>query len=282
MNLSPFSGEQIVQVTNPDRFARPVLRSPVLHTPVWMIACAQLLRLLGRIRAPDRPASRRQPHRGGPGRVLARARLAWPGHHRRPHHHDRCDVAGQVARVVGPARCRADAGTVAPLALPPPVACGHDHRRLAVQYQGRLLLPVLGPVTSTGYTDQLHVRLVSGQSPDDFAAPGRQPRARVRRAVVPHPYRISLARWRWSWSAATPSPRSSRPCPSPPTLTWRRYRSGARKTAQTWDDPAARHPCAARRVDRGGEGVAAVGRSSAACSPPFRKAPCGSSARIRS
>ena len=42
MNLSPFSGEQIVQVTNPDPFAKPVLRSPVLHTPVWMIACAQL------------------------------------------------------------------------------------------------------------------------------------------------------------------------------------------------------------------------------------------------
>ena len=41
--------------------------------------------------------------------------------------------------------------------------------RLAVQYRGRLLLPVLGPVTSTGYTDRLHVRLVSGQSPDDFA-----------------------------------------------------------------------------------------------------------------
>ena len=49
MNLSPFSGEQIVQVTNPDPFAKPVLRSPVLHTPVWMIACAQLLRLLWRL-----------------------------------------------------------------------------------------------------------------------------------------------------------------------------------------------------------------------------------------
>jgi hypothetical protein len=34
MKLSPSSGEQIVQVTNPDPFAKPVLRSPVLHTPV--------------------------------------------------------------------------------------------------------------------------------------------------------------------------------------------------------------------------------------------------------
>lgn len=49
MKLSPFSGEQIVQVTNPDPFARPILRSPVLHTPVWIIGCAQLVRLTGRL-----------------------------------------------------------------------------------------------------------------------------------------------------------------------------------------------------------------------------------------
>ena len=42
--------------------------------------------------------------------------------------------------------------------------------RLAPMYQGRLLLPVLGKVTSTGYTDRLAVRLVSGQSAADFAA----------------------------------------------------------------------------------------------------------------
>jgi len=32
-----------------------------------------------------------------------------------------------------------------------------------------VLVPVLGPVTSTRYTDQISVRLVSGQSPKDFA-----------------------------------------------------------------------------------------------------------------
>src|ERR1700722_2552695 len=48
-SLSPFSGEQIVQVTNPDPFAKPILRSPVLHTPLWMIAGAQLARLLWRL-----------------------------------------------------------------------------------------------------------------------------------------------------------------------------------------------------------------------------------------
>jgi S-DNA-T family DNA segregation ATPase FtsK/SpoIIIE len=42
--------------------------------------------------------------------------------------------------------------------------------RLAVHYRGRILLPVLGRVTTTGYTDRLHVRLVAGQSAEDFTA----------------------------------------------------------------------------------------------------------------
>ena len=169
MNLSPFSGEQIVQVTNPDPFARPVLRSPVLHTPVWMIACAQLLRLLGRIvrLIARHPAASliavvlavSWRGLGWPGLVITAAlitttavmwRVRWP--------------ASWDRLVAGPMRAR--------------LRRWHYHRQwpavmtiagLAVQYQGRLLLPVLGPVTSTGYTDQLHVRLVSGQSPDDFA-----------------------------------------------------------------------------------------------------------------
>ena len=40
---------------------------------------------------------------------------------------------------------------------------------LAPQYQGRTLLPVLGKVTATRYTDRVQVRLVSGQSAADFA-----------------------------------------------------------------------------------------------------------------
>jgi S-DNA-T family DNA segregation ATPase FtsK/SpoIIIE len=42
--------------------------------------------------------------------------------------------------------------------------------RLAPVYQGRLLLPVLGKVSSTSFTDRVAVRLVSGQSAADFAA----------------------------------------------------------------------------------------------------------------
>jgi DNA segregation ATPase FtsK/SpoIIIE, S-DNA-T family len=41
---------------------------------------------------------------------------------------------------------------------------------LAVHNRGRLLLPLLGQVTTTGYIDRLQVRLVAGQSPGDFAS----------------------------------------------------------------------------------------------------------------
>ncbi|MBO0822241.1 MAG: cell division protein FtsK [Actinobacteria bacterium] len=48
---------------------------------------------------------------------------------------------------------------------------GDDHRRaLTVHYRGRLLLPLLGQVTTTGYVDRLRVRLVPGQAPDDCAS----------------------------------------------------------------------------------------------------------------
>jgi DNA segregation ATPase FtsK/SpoIIIE, S-DNA-T family len=40
---------------------------------------------------------------------------------------------------------------------------------LAPLYQGRLILPVLGKVSSTRYVDRVRVKLVSGQSPAQFA-----------------------------------------------------------------------------------------------------------------
>ena len=40
---------------------------------------------------------------------------------------------------------------------------------VAPLYQGRVLLPVLGKVAATKYTDRVQVRLVSGQSAADFA-----------------------------------------------------------------------------------------------------------------
>jgi S-DNA-T family DNA segregation ATPase FtsK/SpoIIIE len=168
-SLSPFSGEQIVQVTNPDPFAKPVLRSPVLHTPLWMIAAAQLFRLLWRllrflVRHPVATLTTivlavTWRLAGWPalaalaGALIATAvtwRLAWP--------------VSWSRLVAVPMRCRfrrwqyqrswAKVMTVS---------------RLGVQYQGRWLLPQLGPVFVTGHVDQLLVRLVRGQSPKNFA-----------------------------------------------------------------------------------------------------------------
>ena len=46
MKMSRFSGEQLAQVDNPDPFAPPVWRSPVYHTPGWVITVVQLVRLI--------------------------------------------------------------------------------------------------------------------------------------------------------------------------------------------------------------------------------------------
>src|SRR5207248_1689509 len=84
MKMAAFSGQQLAQVDNPDPFAPPVWRSPIYHTPGWVILIAQL------------------------GRALV--------------------------------------------------------------FRGRVLVPVLGKVRSTRYTDRVAVRLVSGQAAADFAA----------------------------------------------------------------------------------------------------------------
>jgi hypothetical protein len=79
---------------------------------------------------------------------------------------------------------------------------------LATWYQGRILLPVLGKVTATRYTDRVQVRLVSGQSAADVAK---------RAENLAHGFGAMLAGSAppgpapscWSSSAATPWPPSS-------------------------------------------------------------------------
>jgi hypothetical protein len=44
VKLTQFSGEQIVPVTSPDPFARPVLRSPALHVSLWLVGAVRLCR----------------------------------------------------------------------------------------------------------------------------------------------------------------------------------------------------------------------------------------------
>ena len=60
-----------------------------------------------------------------------------------------------MSRPDGPARSR--------------IAVGSTIAGVAPWYQGRTLLPVLGKVAATRYTDRVYVRLVSGQSAADFA-----------------------------------------------------------------------------------------------------------------
>ena len=155
--------------TNPDPFAVPVLRAPVYRTPGWIIAVVQvgrfllwLARLI--IRHPITDAVLVVLvlvwlHAGWPGLVVLGAiavvilrtwRWAWPVSFSR--------------WIAGPARGKRRAWFYRRRWAAVLTVGG-----LAPLYQGRLLLPVLGKVASTRYTDRVSVRLVSGQSAADFA-----------------------------------------------------------------------------------------------------------------
>jgi DNA segregation ATPase FtsK/SpoIIIE, S-DNA-T family len=167
--VNSFPREHNVQVTNPDPFAKPVLRSPVLYTPLWVVAAAQLFRSLWRLarflaRHPVADAI-------AAALFLAWRGFGWPGP---------LILAAGVAAAAVAWRLGWPASWSRYVAVP---ARGRWRRwcylrrwtavmtisLLAVWYRGRLLLPLLGNVTSTGYTDRLDVRLVSGQSVADFA-----------------------------------------------------------------------------------------------------------------
>src|SRR5262249_46166583 len=167
---APVAGEYLAQVRNPDPFAVPAWRSPVYRTSAWIIIVVQLARLAWRLAR----FLARHPVADTIVAVLVLAWLyvGWPA------------VAGLVigpAVVVGVGRGRW------PASFPRRVAAPAHTRwriwyyrrrwtavmmigRLAVTYQGRVLLPALGTVTSTGYTDRIAVALVSGQSAADVSA----------------------------------------------------------------------------------------------------------------
>jgi S-DNA-T family DNA segregation ATPase FtsK/SpoIIIE len=187
------TGEQIAQVDNPDPFASPVWRSPVYRTPEPVIWLVQLLRLLMRVAW----FAVRHPLVDAAAGLLAFTwlRAGWPG---------LAGLAGGVVtalvvlRVVWPA-------WFARLVSGP----AHNRwrwwfyrrhwravltiARLAPAYRGRVVVPVLGKVTVTGCTDRVGVRLVSGQSPADFAA---------RAEGIAHGFRAHLCRVRSSGPGA--------------------------------------------------------------------------------
>jgi S-DNA-T family DNA segregation ATPase FtsK/SpoIIIE len=163
------TGEQIAQLTNPDPFAVPAWRAPVYRTPGWIIAAVQLARLvwwLARLIV-------RHPVIDAVLTVLALVWLkaSWPG---------------VVALVLIVVTVLAGWRGARPVSFSRWIAGPARGKRrswfyrrrwgavmtvggLAPFYRGRILLPVLGKVASTRYTDRVAVRLVSGQSAADFS-----------------------------------------------------------------------------------------------------------------
>jgi S-DNA-T family DNA segregation ATPase FtsK/SpoIIIE len=163
------AGEQLAQVDNPDPFANPVWRSPVYRTPEGIIYLVQLIRLIARVIW----FILRHPLLDAEAALLALVWLqaGWPG---------LATLAGVVIAglvvlrlgwpdwfdrlVTTPARCRWRYW----------IYRRHWHAVLTIAglvptYRGRVVVPVLVRVRVTGCTDLLSVRLVSGQSPADFA-----------------------------------------------------------------------------------------------------------------
>jgi S-DNA-T family DNA segregation ATPase FtsK/SpoIIIE len=163
------TGEQFAQVDNPDPFAAPVWRSPVYRTPELVIWIVRLIRLLGRVTW----FALRHPlldvttgvvlliwlNAGWLGLIaLACFTLAtltglriW-----------RPDWFARLVSVPARRRWRRwcymrrwhGVMTIA---------------RLAPLYRGQIVFPLLDRVDVTGCTDRVRVKLVSGQSPADFA-----------------------------------------------------------------------------------------------------------------
>jgi S-DNA-T family DNA segregation ATPase FtsK/SpoIIIE len=163
------TGEQVAQLYNRDPFALPVWRAPIYQTPAGFILLVQLARLLGWlvrliVRHPVAAAivallAFMWVNVGWLGLVflaawavvvLAAWRWFWP--------------VSFARWVSSPARGRWRAwfyrrrwaGVMAISGVAP-------------EHQGRVILPVLGTVSATRYTDRVAVRLVSGQSPADVA-----------------------------------------------------------------------------------------------------------------
>ncbi len=170
MRTSAYSGQQLAQVDNPDPFAPPAWRSPVYHTPGWVITIVQLIRVivalvkfLARHPLLDLEVAvlvLAWRLAGWPGPVILTSavtviltgwRVRWPG---------------SFSRFIGsPVRGRwrrwhYQRHWLAVLTI----------AHLVPVFRGQVLVPVLGKVRSTRYTDRVAVRLVSGQAAADFSA----------------------------------------------------------------------------------------------------------------
>jgi S-DNA-T family DNA segregation ATPase FtsK/SpoIIIE len=164
------TGEELAQLQNPNPFAMPRWRAPVYRTPLGIILAVKFVKLLWRlgrmvVRHPlaasvlalaaviwlDLGWVTLAALVGAVVVLLAAWRWFWPGSFSRR--------VGRPARGKWRTWCyRRRWAAVMTIAGAAPC------------YQDRTLLPVLGKVAATRYTDRVHVRLVSGQSVTDFAA----------------------------------------------------------------------------------------------------------------
>ncbi|HEY6313373.1 MAG TPA: FtsK/SpoIIIE domain-containing protein [Streptosporangiaceae bacterium] len=163
-------GEQLAQLDNRDSFAPPVWRSPVYRTPEAVIVVVQILRLIWRVLwfALTHPLV-------DAAVVLVFATwlgLGWPG------------IAGLTAAgAAGLIGLRIMQPTWFARFVTVPVRDWWRwwfYRRrwkasmtlagLAPDYRGQPMLPVLSKVHRAGSVDLVHVGLVTGQAPADFAA----------------------------------------------------------------------------------------------------------------
>jgi DNA segregation ATPase FtsK/SpoIIIE, S-DNA-T family len=170
VKITSYSGQQLAQIDNPDPFAPPAWRSPVYHTPGWVITLVQccralfaLARFLARHPLMDLEAT---------ALVLAWRLAGWPGP---------VILASTVTVILVGWRLRGPGSFARFIATP---ARGRWRRwhyqrhwlavltiaHLVPVFRGQVLVPVLGKVRSTQYTDRVPVRLVSGQAGADYAA----------------------------------------------------------------------------------------------------------------
>jgi S-DNA-T family DNA segregation ATPase FtsK/SpoIIIE len=164
------TGDQIAQLRNPDPFAVPAWRSPVYRTPLWIVAIVHIVRMIvWLVRFVCRHPVLVLAVIAG---VLMWRVTGWLG---------LVVLAVSLAAVLALWRWRFPVSFSRFIGAPARAQwrAWHYRRRwagvmtigrLAPVYQGRVLLPVLGKVTSTAFTDRVPVRLVSGQSAADFAA----------------------------------------------------------------------------------------------------------------
>ena len=252
------TGEELAQLQNPNPFAMPRWRAPVYRTPLGIILAVKFVKLLAWIIR----MLFRHPLAAS---VLALAAVIW------------LDLGwvtlvalvlavivllavwwwfwpGSFSRRVGrPAR-----GKWRTWCYRRRWAAVMTIAGVAPCYQGRTLLPVLGKVTATRYTDRVHVRLVSGQSVADFADHAEN---------LAHGFGAMLCRVRTARSGAVVLEFIRRdalavlvpalPIPARVDLDGAAGRPPRGRHALAGQTP--RHPCPDRGRDRGGEGLAAVG-----------------------